>query len=89
MVFNYSRSRKFIRACLNNDLRTVEKLLRSSQSRHQLQNINDEGESILALACSHGYTDLVRLLLNTIPQIDIDDRGNKHDCTPLMEGLNQ
>ena len=81
------RSRTFVRACLNNDLRAVEKLLQSSHAKEHLNDVNDDGESVLALACSNGYTDLVQLLLTTIPDIDVDDRGTKQDCTPLMEGL--
>jgi ankyrin repeat protein len=51
-----------------------------------LNDVNEDGDNVLALACSNGYTDLVRLLLTTIPNVDIDDRGTKQDCTPLMEG---
>jgi ankyrin repeat protein len=80
------RSGTFVRACVNNDIRTVEKLLQLTHGKEHLNDVNEDGDSVLALACSNGYTDLVRLLLTTIPDIDIDDRGTKQDCTPLMEG---
>jgi ankyrin repeat protein len=64
----------------------VEKILQSTHGKDHLNDVNEDGDSVLALACSSGYTDLVQLLLTTIPDIDIDDRGTKQDCTPLMEG---
>ena len=80
------RSGTFVRACVNNDLRTVEKILQSTHGKDHFHDVNEDGDSVLALACSNGFTDLVQLLLTTIPEIDIDDRGSKQDCTPLMEG---
>jgi hypothetical protein len=80
------RSGTFVRACVNNDIHTVEKILQSTNGKEHLNDVNEDGDSVLALACSNGYTDLVRLLLTTIPDIDINDRGTKQDCTPLMEG---
>lgn len=65
----------------------MEKLLQSTNVKEHLNDVNEDGESVLALACSNGYTDLVRLLLTTLPDVDVDDRGTKQDCTPLMEGL--
>lgn len=75
-----------LRACVNNDLDTVEKILHTKNIKEYLNDINEDGDSILSLACSNGYTDLVELILRTIPDIAVDDRGNKQDCTPLMEG---
>ena len=75
-----------LRACVNNDLHTVEKILQTKNIKEYLNDINEDGDSILSLACSNGYTDLVELILRTIPDIAVNDRGNKQDCTPLMEG---
>ncbi|CAF3550465.1 unnamed protein product [Rotaria socialis] len=77
-----------LRACVNNDLHTVEKILQTKNIKEYLHDINEDGDSILSLACSNGYTDLVELILRTIPDIAVDDRGNKQDCTPLMEACN-
>ncbi|CAF4721706.1 unnamed protein product, partial [Rotaria magnacalcarata] len=85
---NKDTSGSFVRACMNNDIRTVEKLLQSTNGKEHLNDVNEDGDSVLALACSNGYTDLVRLLLTTLPDIDINDRGSKQDCTPLMEACN-
>mgnify|MGYP001078721198 CR=1 FL=1 len=78
-------SELFLRACLNNDLQTIEKFLKTTNGKEHISDVNEDGDSVLTLACSNGYLDLVRLLLTTIPNIDIDDRGTKQDCTPLME----
>jgi ankyrin repeat protein len=75
-----------LRACVNNDIQTVEKILQRKNIEEYLNDINEDGDSILSLACSNGYTDLVDLILRTIPGIAVNDRGNKQDCTPLMEG---
>ena len=75
-----------LRACVNNDIPTVEKILQRKNIKEYLNDINEDGDSILSLACSNGYTDLVELILRTIPDIAVNDRGNKQDCTPLMEG---
>ncbi|UJR25974.1 hypothetical protein I4U23_007322 [Adineta vaga] len=77
-----------LRACVNNDLQTVEKILQTKNIKEYLNDINEDGDSILSLACSNGYIDLVELILRTIPDIAVDDRGNKQDCTPLMEACN-
>lgn len=71
---------------MTNDVHTVEKFLESTTGKEHLHDVNEDGDSILAVACSNGYTDLVRLFLTTIPDIDVNDRGTKQDCTPLMEG---
>ncbi|CAF4756092.1 unnamed protein product, partial [Rotaria socialis] len=68
-----------LRACVNNDLHTVEKILQTKNIKEYLHDINEDGDSILSLACSNGYTDLVELILRTIPDIAVDDRGNKQD----------
>ncbi|UJR22944.1 hypothetical protein I4U23_025971 [Adineta vaga] len=85
---NKDTSGTFVRACVKNDIHTVEKILQATNGKEHLNDVNEDGDSVLALACSNGYTDLVRLLLTTIPDIDIDDRGTKQDCTPLMEACN-
>ncbi|CAF3555455.1 unnamed protein product [Rotaria sp. Silwood1] len=85
---NKDTSGTFVRACMNNDIRTIEKILQTTNGKEHLNDVNEDGDSVLAVACSNGYTDLVRLLLTTIPDIDINDRGTKQDCTPLMEACN-
>ena len=42
-----------------------------------------DGESLLSLACSAGFLELVQFLLDL--NINVEDRGQKGDCTPLME----
>jgi ankyrin repeat protein len=44
----------------------------------------EEGDSLLALACSSGYFELARVLLAM--GANVDDRGSKGDLTPLMDG---
>uniref|UniRef100_A0A914X8U4 Uncharacterized protein n=1 Tax=Plectus sambesii TaxID=2011161 RepID=A0A914X8U4_9BILA len=43
----------------------------------------EDGESLLSLACSAGYYELAQVLLAM--RTNIEDRGSKNDCTPLME----
>lgn len=43
----------------------------------------EEGESLLSLACSAGYYELAQVLLAM--KANVEDRGIKGDCTPLME----
>lgn len=43
----------------------------------------EEGESLLSLACSAGYYELAQVLLAM--HANVEDRGIKGDCTPLME----
>ena len=64
----------------------MERILQSANGKEHLNDVNEDGDSVLALACLNGFTDLVELLLTAIPDIDINDRGTKQDCTPLMEG---
>jgi len=79
---------RFHRACMANDIPTVEKLLQTSKAKGQFPSINDDGDSILVFACANGFTDLVRLLLTMLPHMNINDRGTKQDCTALMEACN-
>jgi ankyrin repeat protein len=65
-----------LRACVNNDLHTVEKILQTKNIKEYLNDIHEDGDSILSLACSNGYTDLVELILRSIPDIAVNDRGN-------------
>lgn len=44
---------------------------------------SEEGESLLSLACSAGYYELAQVLLAM--KANVEDRGIKGDCTPLME----
>uniref|UniRef100_A0A5S6QY69 ANK_REP_REGION domain-containing protein n=1 Tax=Trichuris muris TaxID=70415 RepID=A0A5S6QY69_TRIMR len=44
----------------------------------------EEGVSVLSLAASAGYCDLVQVLLSSMRMCP-DERGTKGDCTPLME----
>ncbi|XP_030835495.1 ankyrin repeat domain-containing protein 17 isoform X5 [Strongylocentrotus purpuratus] len=48
-----------------------------------IQETNEEGESLLSLACSGGYFELAHVLLKM--NANVEDRGSKGDCTPLME----
>uniref|UniRef100_A0A915IQD2 Uncharacterized protein n=1 Tax=Romanomermis culicivorax TaxID=13658 RepID=A0A915IQD2_ROMCU len=43
----------------------------------------EDGESLLSLACSAGYYELAQVLLAM--RTNVEDRGSKGDCTPLME----
>lgn len=43
----------------------------------------EESESLLSLACSGGYFELAQVLLKI--NANVEDRGSKRDCTPLME----
>lgn len=48
-----------------------------------MHETNDDGESLLSLACSAGYYELAEVLLRM--RANVEDRGIKGDCTPLME----
>lgn len=48
-----------------------------------LNDATDDGDSLLSLACSAGYYELAQVLLAMSAQVE--DRGQKNDCTPLME----
>lgn len=50
------------------------------------RNVNEtteEGDSLLSLACQAGYYELAQVLLAM--RANVEDRGIKGDCTPLME----
>ena len=68
-----------IEACNEGDLEAVRRLLEEGRNVNEM---TDEGESLLSLACSSGYLELAQLLLAT--RANVEDRGLK-DTTPLME----
>ncbi|XP_024080647.1 ankyrin repeat domain-containing protein 17-like isoform X3 [Cimex lectularius] len=72
--------RTLVEACTDGDVGTVRKLLTEGRSVHET---TDEGESLLSLACSAGYYELAQVLLAM--HANVEDRGIKGDCTPLME----
>ncbi|XP_035703978.1 ankyrin repeat domain-containing protein 17 isoform X5 [Folsomia candida] len=65
--------------------------MRDSQRRKSLEegrnDSMEEGDSLLALACSSGYFELARVLLAM--GANVDDRGSKGDLTPLMDAASQ
>ncbi|PVD39591.1 hypothetical protein C0Q70_02226 [Pomacea canaliculata] len=61
------------------DVGTVRKLYESGS----VPDTTEEGESLLSLACSAGYYELAQVLLAM--NANVEDRGIKGDCTPLME----
>ncbi|XP_068908725.1 ankyrin repeat domain-containing protein 17 isoform X12 [Tenebrio molitor] len=69
-----------VEACTDGDVGTVRKLLTEGRSVHET---SDEGESLLSLACSAGYYELAQVLLAM--HANVEDRGIKGECTPLME----
>lgn len=73
-------SRSLIAACTDNDVSAVRRLLVEGNS---LNEATDDGDSLLSLACSAGYYELAQVLLAMSAQVE--DRGQKNDCTPLME----
>ena len=58
----------------------MKRLLSEGRSVHET---TEEGESLLSLACSAGYYELAEVLLRM--RANVEDRGIKGDCTPLME----
>lgn len=74
-------SRTLIAACADNDVNTVRRLL--GDGSNTINEGTDDGESLLSLACSAGYYELAQVLLAMSAQVE--DRGQKNDCTPLME----
>lgn len=74
-------SRTLIAACADNDVNTVRRLL--GDGTNTINEGTDDGESLLSLACSAGYYELAQVLLAM--QAQVEDRGQKNDCTPLME----
>lgn len=73
-------SNSLIAACSEKDLTTVRKILNDN---NQASEGGDDGDSLLSLACSAGYYELAQVLLAMSAQVE--DRGQKNDCTPLME----
>ena len=69
-----------IDACNEGDLEAVRRLLEEGRNVNEM---TDEGESLLSLACSSGYLELAQLLLAT--RANVEDRGLK-DTTPLNGG---
>lgn len=61
---------------------TVKKLLDMGRDVNQ---ITEQGESLLSLACASGYYELAQLLL--VMRANIEETGMK-DTTPLMEAAN-
>ncbi|XP_076458680.1 ankyrin repeat and KH domain-containing protein 1-like isoform X4 [Babylonia areolata] len=66
-------------ALAERDAGTVRKLYESGS----VPDTTEEGESLLSLACSAGYYELAQVLLAM--NANVEDRGIKGDCTPLME----
>lgn len=52
------------------------------EGHSSVHETTEEGESLLSFACSSGYFELVHILLSK--KANVDDRGIKGDCTPLM-----
>ncbi|XP_017781821.1 PREDICTED: ankyrin repeat domain-containing protein 17-like isoform X2 [Nicrophorus vespilloides] len=69
-----------VEACTDGDVGTVRKLLTEGRSVHET---SEDGESLLSLACSAGYYELAQVLLAM--HANVEDRGIKGECTPLME----
>ena len=69
-----------IDACNEGDLEAVRRLLEEGRN---VNEVTEEGESLLSLACSSGYLELAQLLLATT-RANVEDRGLR-DMTPLME----
>lgn len=67
-------------ACTEGDVCAVRKLLTEGCSVHET---TEDGESLLSLASSAGYFELAQVLLAM--HANVEDRGIKGDCTPLME----
>ncbi|KAK9891834.1 hypothetical protein WA026_016633 [Henosepilachna vigintioctopunctata] len=70
-----------VEACTDGDVRTVQKLL--TEGGRSVHETSEEGESLLSLACSAGYFELAQVLLAM--HANVEDRGIKGECTPLME----
>ncbi|XP_025832280.1 ankyrin repeat domain-containing protein 17 isoform X2 [Agrilus planipennis] len=77
---NQPEKTSLVEACTDGDVGTVRKLLTEGRSVHET---SEEGESLLSLACSAGYFELAQVLLAM--HANVEDRGIKGECTPLME----
>ncbi len=73
--------RTLLDACQIGDLGKVRRLL--DEGRVSVHDTTEDGESLLSLACSAGYYELAQVLLAM--RANVEDRGVKGDCTPLME----
>ncbi|XP_064457287.1 ankyrin repeat domain-containing protein 17-like isoform X2 [Ornithodoros turicata] len=78
----HQTSRTLAEACSDGDVRAVRQLLDEGRD---VNEVTEEGESLLSLACASGYTELAQLLLAM--RANVEDRGLK-DTTPLMEAAN-
>ncbi|GIY63342.1 ankyrin repeat and KH domain-containing protein 1 [Caerostris darwini] len=76
------RQSSLAEACTHGDISTVRKLLEEGRN---VNEITEDGESLLSLAASSGYFELAQLLLAM--KANVEDRGLK-DMTPLMEAAN-
>eukprot|EP00095_Tigriopus_kingsejongensis_P010708 maker-scaffold179_size282488-snap-gene-1.25 protein:Tk10708 transcript:maker-scaffold179_size282488-snap-gene-1.25-mRNA-1 annotation:"ankyrin repeat and kh domain-containing protein 1" len=76
-----AEGRTLVEACTEGDIKKVRKLLH--EGRVSVHDTTEEGESLLSLACSAGYLELAQVLIAM--RANIEDRGLKGDCTPLME----
>eukprot|EP00094_Tigriopus_californicus_P009181 TCALIF_08851-PA protein Name:"Similar to Ankrd17 Ankyrin repeat domain-containing protein 17 (Mus musculus)" AED:0.38 eAED:0.38 QI:0/0.53/0.37/0.75/1/1/16/0/2553 len=76
-----AEGRTLVEACTEGDIKKVQKLLH--EGRVSVNDTTEEGESLLSLACSAGYFELAQVLIAM--RANIEDRGMKGDCTPLME----
>ena len=88
-----------VAACSEGDIGRVRRLL--DEGRVSVHETTEEGESLLSLACSAGYYELAQVmiivdttenkLIISLDQVllamraNVEDRGMKGDCTPLME----
>ncbi|XP_026474601.1 ankyrin repeat domain-containing protein 17-like isoform X4 [Ctenocephalides felis] len=73
-------ARTLVEACSDGDVGTVRRLLTEGRSVHET---TEDGESLLSLACSAGYYELAQVLIAM--NANVEDRGIKGDCTPIME----
>lgn len=76
---DHGDGRSLVEACTDGDICTVRRMLDEGRN---VNEVTDEGESLLALACASGYYELAQLLLAM--RANVEDRGLK-DTTPLME----
>ncbi|XP_035225607.1 ankyrin repeat domain-containing protein 17-like, partial [Stegodyphus dumicola] len=81
-VLSRMRPCSLAEACSHGDINTVKKLLDEGRN---VNEVTEDGESLLSLACSSGYYELAQLLLAM--KANVEDRGLK-DMTPLMEAAN-
>ena len=67
-------------ACSQGDWLAVQRLLSQSRNIHEP---GEDGESLLSLACSAGYYELVEVLLRM--RAGVDDRGLKGRSYSISE----